>query len=297
MKNKNIKKFIAMEGFRSAIVIFSSVIYSIAVLWFLDPANIYAGGIAGLSQLIVDTFNEKLNMHLNLGLIVFLFNLPLFLIALKFISIRFAIYSAMSILVQTICMSGIIGIPDFATTNPDNFLLFAIIGGFITGLGAALALRFGTSTGGIDMIGQALAFKKNISIGYFNLIFNCLIAIVAAIVFHEPFVFFYTVVRIIITSVVTDKIHTAYNFMRLEIVTCHGDEIAKELLDQIGHGITITSGVGAFTQTDKQILITVVSSYETYQANEIIKKIDNKAFVSTTPVKKVFGLFKRKTIA
>ena len=76
-------------------------------------------------------------------------------------------------------MSGIIPYVDFIINTGKNPLtgnivdgngvemdplLLSFVGGFISGFGSALALRHGTSTGGIDILSQALSFKKNISI-------------------------------------------------------------------------------------------------------------------------------------
>ena len=88
----------------------------------------------------------------------------------------------------------------------ENQLLFALIGGLVTGLANAVALRFGTSTGGLDIIAQALSIEKGISIGTFTMIFNCLIALVGGGVIANAWeISMYTFIRIIISSIVIDK--------------------------------------------------------------------------------------------
>ena len=66
----------------------------------------------------------------------------------------------------------------FGIDAMENQLLFALIGGLITGVGNGIALRFGTSTGGIDIVAQALSISKGISIGVFTMTLNCGIALV-----------------------------------------------------------------------------------------------------------------------
>ena len=68
-------------------------------------------------------------------------------------------------------------------TGEIDLLLLSFIGGFVSGVGSALALRYGTSTGGVDILAQAISFKKNISIGFLSLIVNILVAVLGAIVF------------------------------------------------------------------------------------------------------------------
>ena len=110
-----------------------------------------------------------------------------------------------------------------------DLILLSFIGGFVSGVGSSLALRYGTSTGGVDILAQALSFKKNISIGFVSLIVNVVVAALGAMVFGNPAILFYTIIRIIVQSVVTDKIHTAYNFLKVEIVTTKQEELSQFL--------------------------------------------------------------------
>lgn len=292
-------------------VTISTIIYCIGVMWFLDPANLFSGGVTGVAQLIVGFF-DKFDIKLNLGIIVFLLNIPVILYGWKNVSKRFVICSIISIGLQAILMSGIIPLVDFGIntgTNPItnvtisgtgkemDLLLLSCVGGFVSGVGSALALRSGTSTGGFDILAQALAFKKNISIGYLSLFVNVTIAILGAILFGNPAVLFYTIVRIVVQSIVTDKIHTVYNYLKVEIITTKPEEVTHELLTDVGRGVTILHAEGAFSHTEKIMLETVVSSYEVSRVIEDAKKIDPKVFINVSPVKFVVGNFKRKTIA
>lgn len=294
------------------VVCVSTVIYCLGVMWFLEPAELYSGGVTGLAQLLSNACYRFFGFKLNLGLVVFLINVPILIYGWTGVSKRFVICSIISIGLQTLLLSGIIPVVDFTINTGINpithtvigqadhqmdLLLLAFIGGFVSGFGAALSLRYGTSTGGIDVLAQAVAFKKNISIGYTSLIVNIIIAILGAFLFGNPAIAFYTMVRIIVQSVVTDKVHTAYNYLKVEIVTTKGDEISQDLIKAVGRGITLIRATGAYTHTDKMVLETVVSSYELQSVIEDAKKIDSHVFISVTPIKSVFGNFKRKTIA
>lgn len=293
-------------------VTISTIIYCLGVMWFLDPAKLYSGGVTGIAQLISNLFDITLDIELPVGIIVFLLNIPIVIFGWKYVSKRFVICSLISIGIQTIMMSGIIPHVDFGINTGLNpitgdfirgsgttmdLLLLSFIGGFVSGTGSALALRYGTSTGGVDIIAQAVAIKKHISIGYISLFVNVTIAILGAIMFGNPAVVFYTIVRIISQSVVTDKIHTAYNFLKIEIVTNKSEEISTVLIHEIGRGITVVNALGAYSHTEKTILETVVSSYEVSRVIEFAKQVDPHVFVTVSPVKFVVGNFRKKTIA
>ena len=293
-------------------VTISTIIYCIGVMWFLEPACLYSGGVTGVAQLLSNLCNLLTGKPLNLGLIILLINIPVLIYGWKKVSKRFVVCSLISIILQTVLMNEFFPLLDLGINTGVNpitnitiegdgttmdMLLLSVMGGFVCGVGSALALRYGTSTGGVDILAQALSFKKNISIGFMSLVINVTIALLGAVIFGNPAIAFYTIVRIIIQSVVTDKIHTAYNFLKIEIITTKPEEISKKLITDIGRGITILSGMGAYTHTEKSILETIVSSYEVHRVIDDAKNIDPSVFITVSPVKSVVGNFKRKTIA
>lgn len=293
-------------------VTISTVIYCIGVMWFLEPASLYSGGVTGIAQLISNSCSRFFNIRIDLGLIVFLINIPILIFGWKKVSKRFAICSVISIILQTVLMNEIIPVVDFGINTGLNpitgvtfpgsgsemdLLLLSFVGGFISGVGSSLALRYGTSTGGVDILAQAVSFKKNISIGFISLVVNVIIAILGAFLFGNPAVAFYTIIRIIVQSVITDKVHTAYNFLKVEIVTTKTQEVSQLLLSDIGRGITIINAIGAYTHTEKSVLEIIISSYEMHRVIDDAKRIDPSAFITVSPVRRVIGNFKRKTIA
>lgn len=293
-------------------VTISTIIYCMGVVWFLEPASLYSGGVTGIAQLISNSCSRFFNIKIDLGLIVFLINIPILIFGWKKVSKRFVICSVISIILQTVLMNEIIPVIDFGINTGLNpitgvmfpgsgsemdLLLLSFVGGFISGVGSSLALRYGTSTGGVDILAQAVSFKKNISIGFISLVVNVIIAILGALLFGNPAVAFYTIIRIIVQSVITDKVHTAYNFLKVEIVTTKTQEVSELLLSDIGRGITIINAIGAYTHTEKSVLEIIISSYEMHRVIDDTKRIDPSAFITVSPVRRVIGNFKRKTIA
>ena len=281
----------------AVMVTISTIIYCLGVMWFLNPANLLSGGVTGIAQLITG-LGKKFGVSIDIGLIVFIINVPILIFGWKKVSKRFVVCSVISIVLQTLLLNKFLPVVDFGINSGEkDLLLLAFIGGFISAIGSALALRYGTSTGGVDILAQALSFKKNISIGFASLVVNVIIAILGAWLFNSPASAFYTIVRIIVQSVVTDKVHTSYNFLRVEIITTRPEEVSNLLLSDIGRGITIIKGMGAYTHTEKSILEIIISSYEMHRVIDDAKRCDPNVFITVSPVKRVVGNFKRKTIA
>ena len=282
--------------FRVAVVIFTSTLYSLSVIWFLEPANLIAIGITAVGQILNRAFALG-NITIPIGVFILIFNIPLCIYGWKSVSKRFVCYSVLSILVQTFWTMGWDWIKvDFGIDPSDRFFL-GVIGGLLCGSSIGLALRYGTSTGGMDIIGQALALKKNISIGMFSSIVNIILAIIAGGIIEKSWdITLYTFIFIIISNLVVDKIHTAYNYLRVDVISQHSEAIAAALLEGIQRGCTISTVRGAYTQEEKFDVFMIISSYELQKAAEIVKTTDPNAFMTVSPIKKIFGKFFKHTI-
>lgn len=293
------KKVVMEESFHVFIVLISAIVYSLGVMWFITPAGLYSSGITGFGQIISDIIILCTDgkVKIPLGVFTFLFNIPLFIIGYRKVSIRFAIYSLLSVIVQSLFMMGWIPEYTFGIDALENQLLFALIGGLVTGLANAVALRFGTSTGGLDIIAQALSIEKGISIGTFTMIFNCLIALVGGGVIANAWeISMYTFIRIIISSIVIDKIHTAYNFVRLDIISDHVEDISQRIMSELKRGVTLMSVEGAYTHAQKRDAFVILTSYELARAKRICMEADPNVFVIIASAKGTIGRFVRKTI-
>lgn len=300
-KDNKVINVIKGEYKRFLVMCIASVIYSLGLSWFLQPGNLYSGGVVGLMQLAVNIIEKYTGHAPAIGIFIFLVNIPILIIAFKSVSLKFALYSLLSIVIQTVMGLGFINVFNFevnvAGNEAYNQLLLAIIGGGLVGFGGAIALRYGGSTGGIDIFAQALALKKNVSIGVFSLIFNFSIALIGGLVLNSWAVVLYTIIRIIVTSSVTDKIHTIYNHLKVEIITEKGDEISEMIMAITGRGVTMLNGEGAYTHKKKYVLEIVLSSFEFYKILEKSKEIDCNVFIISSPVKSIIGNFKKRTIA
>lgn len=275
---------------RLFIVIASSIILSIGIAWFIDEAGLYSGGIPGISQIIRTIFSRFFNIeNLNIGLLTFVLNIPLLILGWVGVGRKFTIYSGVSVLIQSLFL-GVIPRASFEL----DILTRALIGGMLMGIGTGLALRFGTSTGGVDIVSQYLSFKKGTTVGFIGLTINLTITLLAGLL-NRWEIAFYTAIRLIITTIFIDKIHTAYNYLSVDIIT-NNEAIANEVMQKMGRGMTIIHGEGAYTHHDKVVLYCIISSYELVSLQEIIKEYDQKAFVVVKPVKRIMGNFVRKVI-
>ncbi len=308
------KKKIIDFALRLLVVIASNVLLSFATVWFLEPAKLFSGGATGLAQLAQRLFLKfGLLEGVNLGWFILIVNIPIMIIGIKFVSLKFTIFSLVAVGVQSLTT---ILLPEgpFAFLKPEIeelieskkqigieyygiILTLAICGGVLAGVASGFALKFGTSTGGFDVLGQALALKKNISIGTFTMLLNVLIAILGGGVLQSQWLIaLFTIIRMVLNSLIVDKIHTSYTFTALHIFSNEAEKISYDIMNEMGRGVTFEDVTGGFSHKKSLEIYCVVSTYEIERALKIIHRYDKNAFVSMTPVKRISGRFIKKTI-
>ena len=89
------KEQLYSDVLRIIIVIFSSTIYSLAVIWFLEPAGLIAIGLTAVGQVLHRLF-LLFNVNIPIGAFTLLFNIPLCIYGAKHVSKRFVIFTVLS---------------------------------------------------------------------------------------------------------------------------------------------------------------------------------------------------------
>ena len=213
-------------------MIIGTLIYCFSVVFILDLGEFYAGGVTGVSQLL-SRISKKLGVTVSKSIFIALFNIPLFVIGFRGVSKKFAYLSLASILVQVISVYGFevmrdkAGLDLFAKSLGDEKIILAIFGGLMCGIGSGISLRSGASTGGLDIISQYLSFKKNMSFTSVSLTIDAIIITLGGVVAGDVRIAVYTLIRLIIHILVLDRIHTVYNFMKIQVVSPKKKNYAK----------------------------------------------------------------------
>lgn len=290
--------------------IFGTILYIFGVVFILDKCNLYAAGITGVAQLIQRVLGIDPSQGFGtvfLSIMIVVFNIPLFIISWKGVSKRFASLSLLSVILQFVCTTAFVwmrenGLDPFESMKAeDHMLTFALLGGLLSGLSCGFTLRYGTSTGGTDVLSQYLSLNKQISFTKFSLIIN--LVIVAASVFFgsggeiRVDIAVYTVISMIISNLVLGKIHTIYKYEKVTIITEEKQRMRDALIKNFNHGVTIYQAVGAFSNKTKYTLEAIVWSFESIDYIRVAKEIDPDCFIVCTAVTKVSGYYNVNTIA
>ena len=128
-------------------------------------------------------------------------------------------------------------------------MVLAVFGGALVGVGVGISMKFGTSTGGFDIISQYLSLRRGRSVGQISTIFNFVLMLVGAIMlgyfegkavgnygeganFARWSVFILNS-RLFATMILTDRIHTSYNYIEFNIITDYAEEISQGIVREL----------------------------------------------------------------
>ncbi|NGP44541.1 YitT family protein [Bacillaceae bacterium SIJ1] len=265
------------------IIIFGALLNAIALNVFLIPANVYASGFSGASQLIA-TILEQPGLT---GIILFILNIPVTILGWKKVGKLFTIYSFLSVIMLTFFLE-IIPIVE----QTEDILLYSVFGGVTSAIGVGLTMKFGASTGGMDIIAMVLSRMKDKPVGTYFFILNSLIIVIAGVYF-EPEKALYTLVALYATTRVIDVIHTRHEKLTVMIVSSKAEELEAAIHARLVRGITTVPARGAFSKEDKNMLVMVITRYELYDLEHTIREVDPNAFTNVVQTTSVFGFFRK----
>lgn len=263
----------------------SSLIQVLAMNAFLVPNNVFSGGFNGVAQLLSLFGQQAFHVSLPTGIFILLFNIPVGIIGWKLIGGKFTALSFANAIFVSLLL---IFVPiDPLTTDP---LLSALFGDLLIGVSIGLAMRYGFSTGGMDIVAMVVQKRTGKSIGALMNVINFAIVLIAGSFIGWQNALF-TLIGIYATGRAIDALYTGYQKLTALIVTTKGEAVAEALHKDLIRGITILPSKGAYTKRESETLMMVISRYELFEMQEIVHQTDPKAFVNLVNTVNVSGEF------
>lgn len=285
----NLKKLRKLENF--VILLIAGIINSIGVTMFLAPVDLYDSGISGTSMLLSHITPEQWS----LSVFLILLNVPLFLFGYKKQGKEFTIYSVFAVAVYSISSYLITDVlpVDVSFASPlaeQDLFLCAIFGGVISGVGSGLTIRFGGAIDGIEVMAVIFAKRIGLSVGTFVMIYNVILYIICGFVCSSWILPLYSIVTYMAALKTIDFIVDGLDKAKAAmIITTKSEQICKELSSEFTTGITVIDAKGYYSDKDKTLIYFVVNRFQIGKMRNIVREIDENAFISITETSDVFG--------
>lgn len=272
------------------ILTLAGIINAFGITIFLFPVKLYDSGISGLSMLL----DQVTPPQLTLSLFLLVLNVPIFNYGYRKQGASFTIYSVYTVAVYSLMSYLIMHVlpidVDFISPLAGrDFLLCAIFGGLISGVGSGITIRYGGAIDGIDVLSVIFAKRIGISIGSFTMIFNTVLYIICGITIHSWILPLYSIITYFVGSQTVDFVVEGIDKSKCAmIVTTKANEISDALTENFSASGTIVNAIGGYSKESKEILYFVVNHFQIGRLKTIVHAIDPMAFITLQDVSDIF---------
>lgn len=266
-----------------------ALIYCIGYNYFVKMSGVYASGFMGIAQLIA-YFCPKTNIDFQ-GIIYFALNLPLFCIALKVFGKRYIGKSIVIVAFESFILSIL---PPLSAPIFDEVITSCLIGGLIEGIGIGIIYQSFVADGGSSLLGMLLIKKiPSLTVGKVSLSINVVLFSICGYLFSVKMAL-YSVLTMLFSIVTSDYLHKQNKVVSLFVFTDKHKEVCDYIVKTLNRSATEWMGAGAYSETLKHLVYTVMSTYEYEVFKNEIKEIDENAFVVVTNSQISVGKFEKR---
>ena len=254
--------------------------WSVAINGILVHHRLLSGGVSGLALVIY-----YLVPKLPIGLMVFLINIPIFIMGWTMLSGKFFTFSLL----------GMASISFFLTVTThlhipvENPLLACLYAGVISGVGAGLIFRAGGSGGGTGIIAMVLNHRFSIRVGLVSFLLNSIPLVLGAFLIDLNAAL-YSIIYVYTTGSVMDRVISSFSERKsVWIISSQSSEICRQILIKLHRGATLLSGKGAYSHSPVEVIYSVISPFELTKLKDLVLAIDPNAFLIINETQEVVG--------
>ena len=267
---QNIKEFF--------VIIAGVTIVAASVYFFMLPSHVTVGSGTALAM-VLSNF-----IPLPVSAITLIMNIFLLIIGVILVGPEFGGKTVFcSILMPLILGLFEILFPKFQSLTQDP-LLDVLCYTLVVGIGLALLFSCNASSGGLDIVAKIMSKYLRMDIGRAMSISGMVVALSSAICYDTKIVVL-SVLGTYFGGIVVDHFIFGLNIKRrVCVISPKLDEIVDFILHELHSGATLNEIIGAYDNTPRREVITIVDKNEYRRLMEFVRKTDPKAFVTVYSV-------------
>ena len=264
-----------------SIILLGEIITAFAISCFYTPNKIVNGGVSGIATILYHT------LSIPTGLSFAVINVALLLISLKFLGKHFV----GTTIVGSLLLSLFVQLFSYIPPVTDDVLLASIFGSVLYGIGIGLTLIQGASTGGTDIISRLIqCFFPHVKIGSLLLVVDAIVIGASLCVFRNVNLTLFGILALFLASNSINILISKLNISKLAfVVSDYGPEISKVLVSESPRGVTIIDATGAYTMTNKSVMMCALKENEIPQFQRRILELDKDAFIIFSESQQIVG--------
>jgi uncharacterized membrane-anchored protein YitT (DUF2179 family) len=276
--------------------VIAGLIVGLAYYFFQNSNGFAPGGVGGLATITYYLTDYKVPW----AVLMLAFNIPIFLLVSIFVNKKLGLFLILYMTVQSLSteLFPLLGWKPYSleTSKEDFEIVFACIAtGVISGFGFSLMLkRFGASGGTYAISALIKKARPASNVAYVSFLLDSSVVGVAFFVYGMKITpVICTLLNLFIANIVVDNALTGIkNGYKFEIITDKPEELATELMEKLGHGVTEIRAQGMYSHTEKFMLVCIIRKKQLGAMFKIIKNYPG-TFADFSKVNEVFGRFKK----
>ena len=285
-----------------AVTVLLATVMAFNYILFIVPNAFAPAGLNGIATMV------QYKLGFSIGWMSLIINIPLCVFAFFFVNRDFAcktlvfcvVYSGVYLLLQHLNVARF----QYDAHGVDT-IFPCLIAGLINGVLYGVCFRINSSSGGTDIVAKFVSRKKP-QLNFFWVTLGINVAVAAASFFvyaervngvftyeYRPVVLcmLYCFTTSLVGNLMLKGSKTAYKFV---VITTHAEEIEQQIVQKLHRSATRLTGSGAYSNTEKEVLLCVVGKHQVIDFQNIIKNYpDTFSFMET--VNQTIGNFQHKS--
>lgn len=246
---------------------------------FLLSSHFIDGGVTGISMLISAVTGTPISIW------IAVVNLPFVAIGYRHIGRAFAIRSLIGIGGLSLALATL----PFPDVTPD-LVLTAVFGGFFLGAGIGLAVRGGAVLDGTEIAALLISRRSDLlKVGDVILLFNVVLFVAAMRLLGVEEALYSILTYLAAARTLDFVLHGIEEYTAITIVSRASGEIAAQIMANLGRGVTVYKGRGGLSIEEQEILYCVVTRLEVGRVKNIVRALDQSAFITSHALADVQG--------
>lgn len=261
-----------------SIITFGAAIAAAAIYFFMLPSNVAVGSASALAMVLGNFIPLPVSV---LNLII---NVVLLIIGFILIGPEFGAKTIYTSIMVPVFM-GIFEfiLPDFKSLTGDP-LLDVLCYVLVVGVAMAILFSRNASSGGLDIVAKILNKYFRIEIGKAYSFTGIAVAL-TSIFFYDTKIVVLSVLGTYFGGIVVDHFIFGLNIKRrVCVISPKLDEIVDYIIHDLHSGATLNEITGAYDNTPRREVITIVDKNEYRKLMDYIRRVDPKAFVTVYSV-------------
>lgn len=263
-----------IAGYLAIVII--AILAALNYVIFVFPNKFAPAGLDGICTMIQDV------LHINMGYLALIVNIPLVIAAFVVLNREFALKSTVFIIVFSVALV-VLGSVDlsrfyYSTSSGTSIVLAPVAAGTIRGLLYVVTLNLNGSAAGVDIISALIKHKRpHLDLMKIIFIINILIAISSYFAYGmtvEPVIC--SIIYSFITSSVCSRLRSSKNeTVKFEIITQKPEQLCDDITHKLQQKATIIDAHGAYSGQNTKVVLCIVRKEKAPFVEELLFEYHN----------------------